>query len=409
MLAWWRAAARLAMLLSMLTSAAASAASDADADLRQWVRYPPVPAQLSPQAELGRRLFFDTALSASRRISCASCHSPQHAYGPPNGRAVQLGGRDLRRAGTRAVPSLRYLDGTPLFVLHAYTPGSEDAEYEGPSGGFDRDGRAATRQQQAAAPLLDPNEMANTSKAGVVAAVRDGAHAAAFARVYGAGVFGNPARAFDAIGAALQAFQAEDASFHPYTSKFDAVMSGQARFTPQELRGYALFNNPKKGNCASCHLDAPGPGGRPAAFTDHGYAALGVPRNTAIPANRDPHHYDMGLCGPYRRDLRAQTAYCGMFKTPTLRNVASRRVFFHNGYFHTLAAAVRFYVERDNEPGACDDLPPRLCGNLDRSDAPMDRGKGDQPALDALEIADIVAFLRTLDDGYSTTAGGPAR
>lgn len=391
----------------------------ADAAIRQWVRYPSIPDHLSPQAELGKRLFFDTTLSASKRMSCASCHSPAHAYGPPNGRAVQLGGLHLDRPGTRAVPSLRYLDHTPLFSLDAFTPGSEDAEYEGPRGGFTRDGRAASRQQQAAIPLLDRNEMANADPQAVVAAVRDGPHAAAFRRVFGADVFAHPAQAFTDVGAALAAFQREDPSFHPYTSKFDAVMSGHARFTAQELRGYALFNNPRKGNCASCHIDVPGPGGRPAPFTDFAYAALGVPRNPAIPANRDPHHVDLGLCGPYRRDLRGQARYCGMFKTPTLRNVATRRVFFHNGVFHSLRDVVAFYVQRDTDPRrwypvvhgkavAYDDLPPRDRGNVDHADAPMDRRPRDPPALDAQEIAEVLAFLRTLDDGYSANAGGPA-
>ena len=397
--------------------AAEAAQAARDAAIRRWVRYPPVPARLSPQAELGRRLFFDTALSASGRMSCASCHDPARAYGPPDGRAVQPGGKDRLQSGMRAVPSLRYLDDTPLFSLHAFIPGSEDAEYEGPSGGFDQDGAAASRQQQAAGPLLDPSEMANASPAAVVAAVRDGAYAQQFAQVFGADVFRHPRQAFDDVGAALQAFQAEDPSFHPYTSKFDAVMSGHARFTPQELRGYALFNDPSKGNCAACHIDVPGPGGRPAAFTDYAYEALGVPRNPQIPANRNPHYYDMGLCGPKRHDLAKQTQYCGMFKTPTLRNVATRRVFFHNGYFHTLDAMMHFYVERDTDPRKWypvvrgkvqkfDDLPPRYRANVDRSDAPMNRRPGDKPALDAREIADVIAFLKTLDDGYSDQAGG---
>lgn len=396
---------------------AASTDATRDTAIRRWVRYPPSAARLSPQAELGKQLFFDTALSASGQMSCASCHDPAHAYGPPDGRAVQLGGNDRQHAGTRAVPSLRYLDNTPLFTLNYFTPGSEDAEYEGPTGGFDRDGAAASRRQQAAGPLLDPNEMANATPAAVVASVRDGAFARQFAQVFGANVFLHPQQAFDDIGTALEAFQAEDPSFHPYTSKFDAVMSGHARFTPQELRGYALFNDPKKGNCASCHIDVPGPGGRPAAFTDYAYAALGVPRNPAIPANRDPRYYDLGLCGPKRRDLVTQAEYCGMFKTPTLRNVATRRVFFHNGYFHTLDAMMQFYVERDTNPRKWypvmrgklqkfDDLPPRCRANVDRSDAPMDRAQGDKPALDAREIADVIAFLGTLNDGYSAKAGG---
>jgi cytochrome c peroxidase len=387
------------------------------ASLQMWVRYPPVPAQLGARAALGKQIFFDASLSASGRQSCASCHSPQHAYGPPNGLAVQLGGADLRLAGTRAVPSLRYLSFTPLFSRHFYTPASEDSEDEGPTGGFTRDGAAASLQQQAAIPLLHANEMANPDAAAVVAKLRHGAYAEAFQRVFGAGIFSDPGQAFKDIGLALEAFQTEDASFHPYTSKFDAVMSGHARLTLQEMRGYALFNNPRKGNCAKCHVDTPGPGGRPAAFTDYSFAALGVPRNPEIPANRDPGYFDLGLCGPYRHDLERETEYCGMFKTPTLRNVATRTVFFHNGRFHRLEDVLRFYVERDTKPQAWyptvagklavfDDLPPAYRRNIDHSDAPMDRSLGDKPALDAAEIRDLIAFLKTLNDGYSTVAGG---
>lgn len=388
------------------------------ASLQTWVRYPPVPARLSDMAALGKRLFFDSSLSASGRMSCASCHSPQHAYGPPNGLAVQRGGADMRQPGTRTVPSLRYLTFTPLFTRHFYTPASEDSEDEGPTGGFTRDGSASSLHQQAAMPLLHANEMANLDEAAVVRKVQRGTSAQAFAQVFGTGIFSHTGQAFTDIGLALQAFQTEDPSFHPYTSKFDAALSGHATLTLQEMRGYALFNNPLKGNCAKCHIDTPGPGGRPPAFTDYSFAALGVPRNPEIPANRDPAYFDLGLCGPYRHDLANETGYCGMFKTPTLRNVATRKVFFHNGRFHNLDDVLRFYVERDTDPrkwyprvagrlDEFDDLPPRYRGNIDHIDAPLDRSPGEKPALDEAEIRDLIAFLKTLDDGYSATAGGP--
>ncbi|MEO8778612.1 MAG: cytochrome c peroxidase [Rhodanobacter sp.] len=388
----------------------------ADVSLQAWVRYPAVPAQLSEMAALGKRIFFDPSLSASGRMSCASCHSPQHAYGPPNGLAVQRGGANLRQPGTRAVPSLRYLTFTPLFTRHFYTPASEDSEDEGPTGGFTRDGASSSLQQQAAIPLLRATEMANSSEAAAVEKVQHGIYAQAFTRIFGAGVFGRTTQAFTDIGLALQAFQTEDPSFHPYTSKFDAAMSGHAKLTLQEMRGYALFNNPQKGNCAKCHIDTPGPGGRPPAFTDYSYAALGVPRNQAIPANRDPRYFDLGLCGPYRHDLAHETSYCGMFKTPTLRNVSARSVFFHNGQFRKLGDVLHFYVERDTDPrkwypvlagrlDVFDDLPPPYRANIDHIDAPMDRSVGEKPALNDAEIRDLIAFLKTLDDGYSATAG----
>ena len=73
-------------------------------------------------------------------------------------------------------------------------------------------------------------------------------------------------------------------------------------------------------------------------FTDFSYEALGVPRNTDIPANREPAYRDLGVCGPLRSDHRSHESsrFCGMFKTPTLRNVAQRKVFFHNGVMHSL-------------------------------------------------------------------------
>lgn len=386
---------------------------------RRWVRYPPVPAQLSPQAALGKQIFFDASLSASGKMACASCHSPEHAYGPPNGLAVQLGGPDLKRPGTRAVPSLRYLTFTPMFTRHYYFPGSEDTEDEGPTGGFMHDGSIASLHEQAGHPMLDPNEMANTSRAVVVDKIRHSPYADAFRQVFGARIFDDVNHAFDQIGVALEAFETEDPSFHPYTSKFDSVMSGNATFTAQEFRGYVLYNNPLKGNCAKCHFDQPGPGGRPAQFSDFQYASLGVPRNPEIPANRNPKYYDMGLCGPYRRDLATETDFCGLFKDATLRNVATRSVFFHNGRFHSLEDVLHFYAERDTDPQKWypkkngklvryDDIPPQYRDNVDALDPPfLNHKPGGQPALSEGEIRDIIAFLKTLNDGYASAAGGP--
>lgn len=387
--------------------------------VQRWVRYPVSPATLSPRAELGKQIFLDPSLSASGKMSCANCHSPEHAYGPPNGLAVQLGGPDMHQPGTRSVPSLRYLTFTPLFSRHFYTPASEDTEDEGPTGGFMRDGAAASLHEQASMPLLNPNEMANHSAAEVVGKLQHSAYAETFKKVFGAQVFSQTGQAFAHIGEALEAFQTEDASFHPYTSKFDATMSGHADFTARELRGYALFNNPDKGNCAKCHLDSPGPGGRPAQFADFSYIALGVPRNPEIPANHDPKYFDLGLCGPYRHDLAKEPNFCGMFKSPTLRNVTTRSVFFHNGRFHRLEDVMHFYVERDTNPGKWypklangkvdkfNDMRPRDRDNIDTADAPMDRKLGGKPALNEAEIRDVIAFLQTLNDGYSDTPGGP--
>ncbi|MEO6917704.1 MAG: cytochrome c peroxidase [Collimonas sp.] len=419
--AGWLALAAAAVLLSAChdgdtpARVAAVAAAPKPA-LKMWVRYPEPAATLSAAAQLGKQLFFDASLSASGTMSCATCHSPDHAYGPPNNLAVQLGGSDMQRQGTRATPSLRYLGFTPKFTRHYYVPGPDDTEDEGPTGGFTHDGAVDSLHEQALIPLLNVNEMANRNPAEVVARLQTTAYAAQLRQVYGAGIFDQPAAALEKATLALEAFQTEDASFHPYTSKFDAAMAGNADFTPAELRGYGLFNNPDKGNCAKCHIDTPGPGGRPAQFTDFGFQALGVPRNPEIAANHNPDYVDLGICGPDRKDMAKEAEFCGMFKSPTLRNVATRGAFFHNGRFHTLEDMLHFYVERDTDPGKWypkvkgkvvkfDDLPRRYRDNIDSLDAPLNRKAGQAPALNDEDIGDLIAFLKTLNDGYSAKSG----
>jgi cytochrome c peroxidase len=105
-------------------------------------------------------------------------------------------------------------------------------------------------------------------------------------------------------------------------------LDGKLLLSPRELRGLALFEDPQRGNCASCHPDRKGVDGSHPLFTDYQFEALGVPRNPQIQANAARGYFDQGLCGPLRSDQATQHQYCGMFKTPTLRNVATRRVFF---------------------------------------------------------------------------------
>jgi hypothetical protein len=72
------------------------------------------------------------------------------------------------------------------------------------------------------------------------------------------------------------------------------------------------------------------------------------PQSRSPPAHADASFHDLGL--PVRTDLRDRAGYCGLFRTPSLRNVALRRSFFHNGVFHTLDEALRFYARRDTHP-----------------------------------------------------------
>jgi cytochrome c peroxidase len=352
-----------------------------------------------PDAEaltrLGRALFFDPALSASGKMSCASCHDPAHAWSPPNGRAVQLGGADLTTPGVRAVPSLRYLQDTPAFSEHFTDDDDDDGADQGPAGGRDWDGRASSAHEQARAPLLSPFEMANADSTAVVARLARSPLAGSFREVLGEHVFGAPALAWDGVLMALEVFQQSPPDFYPYSSKYDAYLRGAAQLSAGERRGLALFNDPRKGNCAQCHPSAMQRGALP-QFTDRGLVALGVPRNPRIPANADPAFVDLGLCGPLRTDLTSHREYCGLFMTPTLRNVATRRVFFHNGVFTTLEQVLRFYQRRDTTVA---DLPRAYHANL-TVDPPFRAGANGAPRFTDREAADIIAFLRTLTDGY---------
>jgi cytochrome c peroxidase len=416
------------------------------------------PAPLSAVALLGKQMFYDATLSGSGKLSCSSCHDPDHAYAPGNGLAVQRGGHTTRLQGLRSVPSLTYRERTPVFSVGPDTkPDADDhspatvgipasptnakppsvakiaatrevdrspnsssaaAPEMVPQGGMDWDGRASMLSEQAGGPLLDPNEMANDSGKELLAKLKRAPYAPQMVQLFGPGVFSSPNLALGEAYFALARYQIEERSFHPYDSKFDHYLAARAPLNAQELRGMQLFDDPKKGNCAACHPDKPSKDGRLAPlFTDFQFEALSAPRNPQINANRDPSFFDQGLCGPIRKDTIGQAQYCGLFKTPSLRNAATRRVFFHNGVFRSLQDVVRFYVERETRPekwyprmaggsiDMYDDIPPENRVNVDLLDAPFDRKRGQEPALTETEIEDVVAFLQTLTDGYQAASG----
>ena len=387
--------------------------------------YAPRPGRMPPGVEqlttLGRAMFFDKALSANGRVACASCHDPAFAYGPPNGASVQPGvGPRLSALAFRATPSLRYLHSLPAFTEHHFDNEGDDSTDMGPTGGHTWDGRAGSAHEQARLPLLSPAEMGNADEAAVVRKLQRAPYAPQMRAAFGDDVFADAAQAFAAATMALEVFQQSPREFYPYSSRYDAVLRGQATLSPHEARGLALFDDPAKGNCAACHLSAPTQDGAFPLFTDFGHIAIGVPRNEGLRANDDPRFFDLGLCGPLRTDLRPDSrpdaagkpeaaAYCGRFRTPSLRNVALRKAFFHNGVMHTLDEAVRFYATRDTDPAHWyghdrrgrprhfDDLPARYHANVN-TEPPFGGRAGGRPALSETEISDIVEFLKTLTD-----------
>ena len=163
------------------------------------------------------------------------------------------------------------------------------------------DGRADTLQDQALLPLLDPREMDGGTVETVAVKMQRAPYAAQFAQLFGAAVFDAARFAVAEALFAVARYQVEDSSFHPYTSKFDYWLEGRTRLTPREWRGYILFNDPAKANCAGCHVDQPSRDGLPPLLTDHQFEALGAPRNGALAVNRDAGYFDLGICGPLSR------------------------------------------------------------------------------------------------------------
>jgi cytochrome c peroxidase len=362
-------------------------------------------APLSEMAQIGELIFNDTSLSASGRLACASCHDPAHAFAAPDGASVPLGGPAMDQANARNAPSIKYLAFNPKFAFDSAAA---------PSGGFDRDGRAASVAEQARGPLLSPIEMANVSAASVADKLSRASYGARFRAYFGADIFADPEQAMARALLALQQYELADREeFAPFSSKYDAVLAGSASLSTPELRGLALFNDPARGNCAACHPSARNADGTPPMFTDYSYDNLGVPRNPAILANADPAYFDLGLCGPLRTDLvDTRPDLCGAFKVPSLRNVALTAPYFHNGRFQTLREALGFYVRRDTNPEEWypvagdglvykfDDLPSAYIVNVNTTEVPYNRRLGDQPALTPAQIDDLIAFLQTLTDGY---------
>lgn len=367
---------------------------------------------------LGRRIFVDPRLSEPRGLSCAGCHDPGRAFAPTLSAASLAGpgvpeGSRPGRFSQRNAPSLLYVRYVPR--RHFYQ--DDDAPAPSPFGGLFGDGRADTLAEQIRGPLFDPNEMNNRSPAALLRKVNATELAADLAARFGAPVRRDPGQLVRALGSAVEAYLQSD-EMAPFTSRFDAFLRTRTPLAPAEMRGLALFRNPDKGNCMTCHTLSD-TSSRPerSLFTDFGYDAIAVPRNRALPANRDPRHFDNGLCDTARR-LRwpEPTQWCGYLRTPGLRNVAVKQTFMHNGVFTTLRDAVAFYNTRSTDPGfwyhganTFDDVPAAYRGNINVNSTPMNRRPGTPSALTDAEIDDIVAFLGALTDArYTAVAAAQA-
>lgn len=392
--------------------------------------------ELTVEEQLGKSIFFDKKLSVRKNQSCASCHAPISGFTGPipgiNLRGAVYFGSVRTKFGNRRPPTASYATTSPLFdydsVEGLFFGGNF---WDGRATGWDLGNPAA---DQARGPFLNPVEQALQDKQAVVERVCSSSYASLFEAVWGPNACNEPVDDnYDRIALSIAEYEASG-EVNQFSSKYDAVMAGQATFTAQEEAGFNLFNGDAQ--CVLCHVrDGAGPGGED-LFTDYTFDNLGVPKNPLNPFyDTDPAFVDNGL-GDFLRALAANGAWRtapfvtaavsglteveltdlapdndGKHKVPTLRNVDKSpgpgyvKSFGHNGYFKSLEGIVHFYNTRDVKdtcPGdyteqealAANCWPaPEVAANVN-TDELGDLG------LSAEQEAAVVAFMKTLSDGY---------
>jgi len=362
----------------------------------------------TPQAakvQLGQALFFDPSLSSPPGQSCATCHAASVAFTDPNRESPVSKGVIPGRAGNRNAPTAMYASFSPSFHFD-----EKEGLYVG---GQFLDGRAATLEEQAKGPFLNPLEMANPDKQAVVEKVRRAAYAPQFDSIFGKGALDDTELAYARIAEAVATFE-RTRQFSPFSAKYDAWLAGKAKLTRQEMRGLRLFEAEDKGNCAACHTSKPGPKGEPPLFTDFTYDNLGVPRNPDNPFYTLPAQFNPAGAQWVDRGLGAivnKPSEDGKFKVPTLRNIELTGPYMHNGYFRTLRGTVVFYNDRDKKPRCSKNLVAedaalkQKCWPAPEVVANVNRDELGNLRLTEREVDDIVAFMKTLTDGWEAAKG----
>jgi cytochrome c peroxidase len=364
---------------------------------------------LTPEEQLGKSLFFDK-ISEPDSMSCAECHAPQVGFTGPIPGINKFGavyrGAVPQRFGNRKPPTAAYAGDSPVL----YYDEGEDVWV----GGMFWDGRATgwtlgdPLAEQAQGPFLNPLEQNNYSAQAVIDKVLASSYADLFLQVC---TDTDTALLYDCIGRAIAAYE-RSLEVSQFTSKYDYWLKDEANLTSQEQWGLELFNG--KGKCGNCHVEP--------LFTDFTYDNLGVPRNPLNPFYNEPEWnpegydwVDVGLGGFLEAagyDPLVYEAEWGKQKVPTLRNVDKRpapafpKAFGHNGYFKSLEGIVHFYNTRDAKP-ECDnpfttekDALKQNCWPAPEVAANVNKEELGELGLTPDEEAAIVAFLKTLSDGY---------
>ena len=265
----------------------------------------PIPADNPPTSDtiaLGRRLYYDPQLSSDGTISCASCHAPQFAFSDEHPVSFGVG----KKTGNRHAPTV---------INSAYNA----LQFW--------DGRAPSLEEQAKGPIANPVEMAHTLDGVVKHLQADPKYVALFKTAWGTDQIN-----IDLVAKSIASFErtviAGDSPFDRFYYGHDKkALSAAAQ------RGLKIFTDPKKANCEVCHTI----GKTSALLTDNKFHNLGIGADTRGKLN------DVGRYNETRKDEDM-----GCFKTPTLRNLAHRAPFMHDGSFPTVKDALAHYIGGGN-------------------------------------------------------------
>ena len=315
-------------------------------------------------AALGRVLFYDTRLSANRRVSCGSCHRQAHGFSDPRRLSIGFDGEPTRRHAMSLANARYYARGR-----------------------FFWDERAETLEAQVLAPIEDPIEMGSSLEA-----VEGRLAATSFYPPLFASAFGTPDVTRDRIAIALAQFVRALMSYRaPYDDARAAGPAGSpaflSRLPPAARHGYRLFATPpgagrRGAGCVTCH-------------TGDVQISLAA-RNIGLDAfngNVDGSFEALDRAGgsdPGGSDIGAGD---GRFKAPSLRNVAIRPPYMHDGRFDTLRAVIEHY-DAQVAPHPFLDMA-LLDRRLVVTGGPVRPIRLD---LTEPEIEALIAFLETLTD-----------
>ena len=291
-------------LVTLVSSIQVVHAKDSDVSLKPrpedkvWLmpKNPPTPAdnKVTPaRVELGKMLFFDPRLSHDGNMSCATCHSP--LLGWSDGLPTAKGFKSATLP--RATPTVT---NTAFNELQMW------------------DGRRSSLEDQALGPMESTAEMNMDMDMLFKWINGNETYKKAFAKAY-------PGEPIDgkAVAKAIASFERTVVSSN---SRFDKWLRGDTKaMTAQEIRGFRLFTDPKKGNCAVCH-SAPN-------FADNSFHNVGL----AAYGKENP---DMG-----RYVIKPLAVSKGAFKTPTLRDIELTAPYFHDGSAKTLMDVVEHYAK----------------------------------------------------------------